>query len=146
MLVVVVSMLSTAPQPIRNIVFQSAVPKVTGQTREAFLPQGRVTLDLVGSQLPEHSISFTGELGKGWGAREIPETLGKELLPPQGLPDQLPTSRPQVMKVRLQPPSGTELPAFNPIVHPSAITQVLLLANPQKVRAQLRQGSTPGWH
>lgn len=68
-LVVVVSMLSTAPQPIRNIVFQSAVPKV--------------------------------------------------------------------MKVRLQPPSGTELPAFNPIVHPSAITQVLLLANPQKVRAQL---------
>jgi ADP-ribosylation factor-binding protein GGA len=41
------------------------------------------------------------------------------------------------MKVRLQPPSGTELPAFNPIVHPSAITQVLLLANPQKVRAQL---------
>lgn len=43
----------------------------------------------------------------------------------------------QVMKVKLQPPSGTELPAFNPIVHPSAITQVLLLANPQKVRAQL---------
>lgn len=39
------------------------------------------------------------------------------------------------MKVKLQPPSGTELPAFNPIVHPSAITQVLLLANPQKVKA-----------
>lgn len=39
------------------------------------------------------------------------------------------------MKVKLQPPSGTELPAFNPIVHPSAITQVLLLANPQKVPA-----------
>lgn len=43
-------------------------------------------------------------------------------------------SCPQVMKVKLQPPSGTELPAFNPIVHPSAITQVLLLANPQNVR------------
>lgn len=69
-LVVVVSMLSTAPQPIRNIVFQSAVPKI--------------------------------------------------------------------MKVRLQPPSGTELPAFNPIVHPSAITQVLLLANPQKEKVRLR--------
>ncbi|XP_052604257.1 ADP-ribosylation factor-binding protein GGA1 [Peromyscus californicus insignis] len=69
-LVVVVSMLSTAPQPIRNIIFQSAVPKV--------------------------------------------------------------------MKVRLQPPSGTELPAFNPIVHPSAITQVLLLANPQKEKVRLR--------
>lgn len=37
--------------------------------------------------------------------------------------------------MKLQPPSGTELPAFNPIVHPSAITQVLLLANPQKVTA-----------
>ncbi|KAM9672986.1 ADP-ribosylation factor-binding protein GGA1 isoform 2-T2 [Trichechus inunguis] len=69
-LVVVVSMLSTAPQPIRNIVFQSAVPKV--------------------------------------------------------------------MKVKLQPPSGTELPAFNPIVHPTAITQVLLLANPQKEKVRLR--------
>ncbi|NXG53945.1 GGA1 protein, partial [Psilopogon haemacephalus] len=69
-LVVVISMLSTAPQPIRNIIFQSAVPKV--------------------------------------------------------------------MKVKLQPPSGTELPAFNPIVHPSAITQVLLLANPQKEKVRLR--------
>ncbi|XP_032972399.1 ADP-ribosylation factor-binding protein GGA1 isoform X2 [Rhinolophus ferrumequinum] len=69
-LVVVVSMLSTAPEPIRNIVFQSAVPKV--------------------------------------------------------------------MKVKLQPPSGTELPAFSPIVHPSAITQVLLLANPQKEKVRLR--------
>ncbi|NXC97410.1 GGA1 protein, partial [Certhia familiaris] len=69
-LVVVISMLSTAPQPIRNIIFQSAVPKI--------------------------------------------------------------------MKVKLQPPSGTELPAFNPIVHPSAITQVLLLANPQKEKVRLR--------
>lgn len=42
------------------------------------------------------------------------------------------------MKVKLQPPSGTELPAFNPIVHPSAITQVLLLANPQKEKVRLR--------
>lgn len=44
------------------------------------------------------------------------------------------------MKVKLQPPSGTELPAFNPIVHPSAITQVLLLANPQKVRLRALSG------
>lgn len=36
MLVVVISMLSTAPLPIRNIVFQSAVPKVAspGQGEE----------------------------------------------------------------------------------------------------------------
>lgn len=54
-------------------------------------------------------------------------------------------SCPQVMKVKLQPPSGTELPAFNPVVHPSAITQVLLLANPQKVRAQLGRGTAVGW-
>uniref|UniRef100_A0A803SW54 Golgi associated, gamma adaptin ear containing, ARF binding protein 1 n=1 Tax=Anolis carolinensis TaxID=28377 RepID=A0A803SW54_ANOCA len=69
-LVVVISMLSTAPLPIRNIIFQSAVPKV--------------------------------------------------------------------MKVKLQPPSGTELPAFNPIMPPAAITQVLLLANPQKEKVRLR--------
>lgn len=39
----------------------------------------------------------------------------------------------QVMKVKLQPPSSTELPAFNPILPPAAITQILLLANPHKV-------------
>ncbi|GCC34733.1 ADP-ribosylation factor-binding protein GGA1-like isoform X1 [Chiloscyllium punctatum] len=69
-LVVVTSMISTAPQPVKNIRFQAAVPKV--------------------------------------------------------------------MKVKLQPPSGTELPAFNPILQPSAITQVLLLANPQKEKVRLR--------
>lgn len=37
------------------------------------------------------------------------------------------------MKVKLQPPSSTELPAFNPILPPAAITQILLLANPHKV-------------
>uniref|UniRef100_UPI00398F0372 ADP-ribosylation factor-binding protein GGA1-like n=1 Tax=Pristiophorus japonicus TaxID=55135 RepID=UPI00398F0372 len=69
-LVVVTSMISTAPQPVKNIRFQAAVPKI--------------------------------------------------------------------MKVKLQPPSGTELSAFNPILPPSAITQVLLLANPQKDKVRLR--------
>uniref|UniRef100_A0AAR2J2S7 Golgi-associated, gamma adaptin ear containing, ARF binding protein 1 n=1 Tax=Pygocentrus nattereri TaxID=42514 RepID=A0AAR2J2S7_PYGNA len=70
-LVVIISMLSSAPVPITNIRFQSAVPKVT-------------------------------------------------------------------MRVKLQPPSGTELPAFNPILPPAAITQVLLLANPHKEKVRLR--------
>uniref|UniRef100_A0A4W6BMT3 Golgi-associated, gamma adaptin ear containing, ARF binding protein 1 n=1 Tax=Lates calcarifer TaxID=8187 RepID=A0A4W6BMT3_LATCA len=45
---------------------------------------------------------------------------------------------PKVMKVKLQPPSSTELPAFNPIMPPAAITQILLLANPQKEKVRLR--------
>ncbi|KAG7214523.1 hypothetical protein INR49_023038 [Caranx melampygus] len=45
---------------------------------------------------------------------------------------------PKVMKVKLQPPSGTELPAFNPILPPAAITQILLLANPHKEKVRLR--------
>uniref|UniRef100_A0A674D494 Golgi-associated, gamma adaptin ear containing, ARF binding protein 1 n=1 Tax=Salmo trutta TaxID=8032 RepID=A0A674D494_SALTR len=69
-LVVIISMLSSAPIPVTNIRFQSAVPKV--------------------------------------------------------------------MKVKLQPPSGTDLPAFNPILPPAAITQVLLLANPHKEMVRLR--------
>ncbi|XP_004999341.1 ADP-ribosylation factor-binding protein GGA3 isoform X2 [Cavia porcellus] len=64
-LVVVVSMLNTAPLPIKSIVLQAAVPKS--------------------------------------------------------------------MKVKLQPPSGTELSPFSPIQPPAAITQVMLLANPMKV-------------
>ncbi len=41
------------------------------------------------------------------------------------------------MAVKLQPPSGTELPAFNPILPPAAVTQILLLANPNKVSQDL---------
>ncbi|XP_009073362.1 PREDICTED: ADP-ribosylation factor-binding protein GGA3 [Acanthisitta chloris] len=69
-LVVVVSMLNTAPLPVKNIVLQAAVPKS--------------------------------------------------------------------MKVKLQPPSGTELSPFNPIQPPAAITQVMLLANPAKEKVRLR--------
>lgn len=36
------------------------------------------------------------------------------------------------MKVKLQPPSGTDLAPFNPILPPASITQIMLLANPAK--------------
>uniref|UniRef100_A0A8C8G8P0 Golgi associated, gamma adaptin ear containing, ARF binding protein 3a n=1 Tax=Oncorhynchus tshawytscha TaxID=74940 RepID=A0A8C8G8P0_ONCTS len=77
-LVMVVSMLNTAPLPVRNIVLQAAVPKS--------------------------------------------------------------------MKVRLQPPSGTDLAPFNPIFPPTAITQVMLLANPlmEKVRMRYKLTFTLG--
>ena len=37
------------------------------------------------------------------------------------------------MKVKLQPPSATDLPAYNPILPPAAITQIMLVANPKRV-------------
>ena len=43
------------------------------------------------------------------------------------------------MKVKLQPPTATDLPAYNPILPPAAITQVLLIANPRKVTQPLLQ-------
>uniref|UniRef100_A0A671PJJ1 ADP-ribosylation factor-binding protein GGA1-like n=1 Tax=Sinocyclocheilus anshuiensis TaxID=1608454 RepID=A0A671PJJ1_9TELE len=45
---------------------------------------------------------------------------------------------PKTMRVKLQPPSGSDLPAFNPLLPPAAITQVLLLANPHKEKVRLR--------
>jgi len=39
----------------------------------------------------------------------------------------------QTCKLRLQPPSGSDLPAHSPFLPPSAITQVMLIANPNKV-------------
>ncbi|XP_062295585.1 ADP-ribosylation factor-binding protein GGA1-like [Scomber scombrus] len=48
------------------------------------------------------------------------------------------TTAPKSMVVKLQPPSGTELPAFNPILPPTAVTQILLLANPNKEKVQLQ--------
>ncbi|XP_073540127.1 ADP-ribosylation factor-binding protein GGA3 [Phyllobates terribilis] len=45
---------------------------------------------------------------------------------------------PKTMKVKLQPASGTDLAAFNPILPPASITQVMLLANPLKDKVRLR--------
>ncbi|XP_068192135.1 ADP-ribosylation factor-binding protein GGA3 isoform X2 [Antennarius striatus] len=45
---------------------------------------------------------------------------------------------PKSMKVKLQPPSATELAPFNPILPPASITQIMLLANPTKEKVRLR--------
>ncbi|CAB1450722.1 unnamed protein product [Pleuronectes platessa] len=45
---------------------------------------------------------------------------------------------PKSMKMKLQPPSGTELAPFNPILPPASISQIMLLANPSKEKVRLR--------
>ncbi|XP_072761780.1 ADP-ribosylation factor-binding protein GGA1 [Anoplolepis gracilipes] len=45
---------------------------------------------------------------------------------------------PKKCKCRLQPPSGTKLPAHNPFLPPSAITQIMLIANPFKEPVYLK--------
>ncbi|KAF7384621.1 hypothetical protein HZH68_014233 [Vespula germanica] len=45
---------------------------------------------------------------------------------------------PKKCKCRLQPPSDTELPAHNPFLPPSAITQIMLIANPLKESVSLK--------
>ncbi|XP_023242300.1 ADP-ribosylation factor-binding protein GGA1-like [Centruroides sculpturatus] len=45
---------------------------------------------------------------------------------------------PKTMKIKLQSPSATDLPAYNPILPPAAITQVLLLANPNREKVRLK--------
>ncbi|XP_011861202.1 PREDICTED: ADP-ribosylation factor-binding protein GGA3 isoform X2 [Vollenhovia emeryi] len=45
---------------------------------------------------------------------------------------------PKKCKCRLQTPSGTKLPAHNPFLPPSAITQIMLIANPLKEPISLK--------
>ncbi|XP_023672347.1 ADP-ribosylation factor-binding protein GGA1-like isoform X1 [Paramormyrops kingsleyae] len=45
---------------------------------------------------------------------------------------------PKTMTVKLQPASGTQLPAYNPLLPPTSISQVLLLSNPLKAKVRLR--------
>ncbi|XP_031719073.1 ADP-ribosylation factor-binding protein GGA3-like [Anarrhichthys ocellatus] len=45
---------------------------------------------------------------------------------------------PKTVLVKLQPASGTNLPSYNPLLPPPAISQVLLLANPHNRRVRLR--------
>ncbi|KAG7492029.1 hypothetical protein MATL_G00009950 [Megalops atlanticus] len=68
--VMVISMLSTSPIPVRDVVFQAAVPKS--------------------------------------------------------------------MRVKLQPATGSELPAYNPVVPPAVISQILLLSNPLRDKVRIR--------
>uniref|UniRef100_UPI0037E8C4CB ADP-ribosylation factor-binding protein GGA2-like n=1 Tax=Semicossyphus pulcher TaxID=241346 RepID=UPI0037E8C4CB len=48
----------------------------------------------------------------------------------------------KTMSVKLQPASGTHLPPYNPLLPPPAISQVLLLANPQRRKVRLRYKMT----
>ncbi|XP_037327859.2 ADP-ribosylation factor-binding protein GGA3-like [Pungitius pungitius] len=45
---------------------------------------------------------------------------------------------PKTMSVKLQPASGTDLAAYNPLLPPPAVSQVLLLSNPRNRRLRLR--------
>ena len=45
---------------------------------------------------------------------------------------------PKGCKIKLQNPSTTSLPAHNPFVPPSAITQVMLIANPKNSKVSLK--------
>lgn len=42
------------------------------------------------------------------------------------------------MKIKLQPASRSDLPVYNPILPPSVITQVMLIANPRKEQIRLK--------
>ncbi|NWS77741.1 GGA2 protein, partial [Crotophaga sulcirostris] len=56
---------------------------------------------------------------------------------------------PKNMKIKLQPASASELPAFSPFLPPAVVSQVLLLSNPHKDPIRLRyklvftQGAQP---
>uniref|UniRef100_H2YQA2 VHS domain-containing protein n=1 Tax=Ciona savignyi TaxID=51511 RepID=H2YQA2_CIOSA len=45
---------------------------------------------------------------------------------------------PKVMRIKLQPPSNTDVPAFNPIVSSPPITQVMIIANPAHKEVKVR--------
>ncbi|XP_072240803.1 ADP-ribosylation factor-binding protein GGA2-like isoform X1 [Leuresthes tenuis] len=45
---------------------------------------------------------------------------------------------PKTMSVKLQSASGTHLPPYNPLLSPPAVSQVVLLANPQSRKVRLR--------
>ncbi|XP_051986976.1 ADP-ribosylation factor-binding protein GGA3a [Xyrauchen texanus] len=45
---------------------------------------------------------------------------------------------PKSMRVKLQPPSGTDLTPYNPLMPPSSITQIMLLSNPLKEKVRMR--------
>lgn len=52
---------------------------------------------------------------------------------------------PKSMRVKLQPPTGRDLPAFNPLAAaPTIIKQVMLIASPLQVRGGCTQNGSSG--
>ncbi|XP_046898151.1 ADP-ribosylation factor-binding protein GGA3-like isoform X2 [Hypomesus transpacificus] len=45
---------------------------------------------------------------------------------------------PKTMQVKLQPPPGQDLPSYKPLLPPASLSQILLLANPQRRKVRLR--------
>eukprot|EP00063_Salmo_salar_P010738 XP_013985573.1 PREDICTED: ADP-ribosylation factor-binding protein GGA3-like [Salmo salar] len=45
---------------------------------------------------------------------------------------------PKTMTVKLQPSSGNDLPSYNPLLPPAALSQILLLSNPHRRKVRLR--------
>ena len=110
-LVVVASMLNTAPQPVRNVVLQAAVPKVKPALwlqREPF---------------------FKADVWLKWNWSGL-----LLLFNAHGC---LLCHFSRQWKWDCSTSSGTELAPFNPVFPPAAITQVMLLANPLKVKLSM---------
>jgi ADP-ribosylation factor-binding protein GGA len=45
---------------------------------------------------------------------------------------------PKSMKVKLQAPTGRDLPPFNPLVPPTSIKQIMLISNPSPTKVKLK--------
>lgn len=122
-LVMVASIFSTAPLLAKDVVLQAAVPKVKRRhSPNAF------TLRVV-------SLGFNDVIWPLIPQNEVIASRGTNLTVALFL--SLYFFFCQMMKVRLQQPSGTELAPFNPILPPAPITQIVLVANPLKVSRAL---------
>lgn len=88
----------------------------------------------------KNGISVTFHFGKNKPREDVNvivvTTISKNELPLSNLLFQAVV--PKNCKMKLQKPSGTELPAHNPFLPPSAVTQIMLIANPEKVNICLK--------
>lgn len=88
----------------------------------------------------KNGISVTFHFGKNKPREDVNvivvTTISKNELPLTNLLFQAVV--PKNCKMKLQKPSGTELPAHNPFLPPSAVTQIMLIANPDKANICLK--------
>ncbi|XP_031351123.1 ADP-ribosylation factor-binding protein GGA1 isoform X2 [Photinus pyralis] len=88
----------------------------------------------------KNGITVTFHFGKNKPREDVTvivvTTISKNELPLSNLLFQAVV--PKNCKLKLQKPSGTELPSHNPFLPPSAVTQVMLIANPEKIKICLK--------
>jgi ADP-ribosylation factor-binding protein GGA len=146
---------SQPPKPVGGVLGQISVPTTTPtqlwgafQTdplavlNDLFVPKDKIQpstlppLQVLNKNGISVSLHFTQNAPAANVAVVVISAINTNTLPVAQF--QIQVAVPKVMRVKLQPPTATDLAPFNPMLPPANVSQIMLLANPTKDTIRLK--------